>query len=127
MSRAKTFQLSEQTVANKMSHQVANDNAIVNSRTMCRFDLTSNNRFGEINGYCGSPNARYGLENIPSSTMTSGPITQINNFSIPSLNIKHHLGFKSEYDISKKLEDFIGNTTPRQLTKSSSSVIPAAG
>lgn len=123
MPRVKKFQVSEQTITNNKPHQLAiNDNSTVNSRIMCRSDLMSNNRF---EGISESPNVRFDLENTPLSTSAVGSITQSNHFNIPSLKNGNYLGIESEYDISKKLEDFV-NSTPRTLSKLNLSETTAA-
>lgn len=124
MPRVKKIQLSEQTITTNRPHQLAiNDNSIVNSRTICRADLMLNNKF---EGTSGSSNARFDLENTPSSTSTFGSIAQSNMFNIQSLKAEHFLGFKPEYDINKKLENFAVSSTPRQISKPNSSVTPVA-
>lgn len=124
MPRVETFHLSKQKITNNRPHQSdINDNSIVNSRTMCRSDFMPSNKFG---GMSRSPDPRFNLENIPSSTSAINPATQSNS-NISSLKNGNYLGFKPEYDISKKLQDFVVNITPRQLSKPILSVTPTAG
>jgi len=42
--------------------------------------------------------------------------TPSDNFDIPNIETNQHI-YVPEYDISQKLEDFVVNSTPRQLIK----------
>jgi len=48
---------------------------------------------------------------VPRQTILS------DNFDIPNTAVANHRIYVPEYDVSQKLEDFVVNSTPRQLIK----------
>lgn len=121
MPRVKTFQ---RTITNNSLPDPDIDKSIVHSRSMSRSDLiTSGNRLEEINEL---PKPMFGLQNTDSSTSASVPIIRSSrNFNTP-VAMENLNSCKPDYDICQKLEDFVVKNTPRQLTKTNSSVTPSA-
>lgn len=60
------------------------------------------------------------IECTQSSSSASRRITQSDSFDIPKTAADHNVGYVPKYDISRKLKDFIINSTPRQLIKPNS-------
>lgn len=102
------------------STNLTTDDSVVHSRSMCRSDLiaSASRHVGATDG--GSSAETSNFECTQPSSMPRQTILSDHHNVLKSA-AGHRSNHVSEYDIGRKLEDFMVNSTPRQLIKHKSS------
>lgn len=105
-------------MTNNTNHQSKNliiDSSVLHSRSICRSDLMSpsSRYFGVTDGGLSAETSDIEYtQSLPAPRRT----TRSDNFDIPNMEANQCI-YVSEYDVNQKLEDFVVNSTPRQLIK----------
>jgi len=118
----KVSRQSPKKLKNNMNHQSTNlitDSSLLHSRSICRSDLMTSVR-KYVRTSDGGLSAETSDSECIQSSSTSRRTIQSDRFDISKTTAEHHINYVPEYDVSQKLENFVVNSTPRQLVKSKS-------